>query len=63
MFHRPEQRATVQPEAARILSQVKFDTDTIANMTFAHVVEKQDLAEFAKKQVADNGTKIDVWLK
>lgn len=54
---------SAQPEAARILSQVKFDTDTISNMTFALVVEKQDPADFAKKWVAENGAKVDAWLK
>ena len=52
-----------QPAAAQLLSQVKFDTDTISNMTFALVVEKQDPAEFAQKWVAENGSKVDAWLK
>jgi glycine betaine/proline transport system substrate-binding protein len=52
-----------QPAAAKMLSQVKLDTETVSAMTYALVVEKQDPAEFAKKWVADNGAKVDAWLK
>ncbi len=52
-----------QPEAAKLLSQVKLDTDTVSKMTFALVVEKQDPADFAQKWVAENGTMVDSWLK
>jgi len=51
------------PEVAKLLSQVKLDTDIVSKMTFALVVEKQDPAEFAKKWVADNGSLVDSWLK
>ncbi len=52
-----------QPEAAALLSKVKFDTDTISKMTFALVVEKQDPADFAKKWVAENQSLVDGWLQ
>ena len=52
-----------QPEAAKLLSQVKLDTDTVSAMTFALVVEKQDPAEFARKWVAENASTVDSWLK
>ena len=52
-----------QPEAAKLLSQVKLDTDTVSNMTYALVVEKQDPAEFAQKWVSENGSTVDSWLK
>jgi glycine betaine/proline transport system substrate-binding protein len=52
-----------QPAAAKMLSQVKLDTETVSAMTYALVVEKQDPAEFAKKWVADNADKVDSWLK
>jgi len=54
---------TDQPEAAAMLSKVKFDTDTVSAMTFALVVEKQDPAEFAAKWVADNSSVVDGWLQ
>lgn len=51
------------PAAAKILSQVKLDTDTISAMTFALVVKKADPAEYAKKWVAEHGSIVDSWLK
>lgn len=51
-----------QPEAAKMLSQVKLNTDVVSAMTFALVVEKQDPAEFAKKWLADNADLVDSWL-
>ena len=52
-----------QPAAAKMLSQVNLDTETVSAMTYALVVEKQDPAEYAKKWVADNSDKVDAWLK
>ena len=52
-----------QPEAAKMLSQAAFDTDTVSAMTFALVVDKADPAEFAAKWVAENGDKVDSWLQ
>jgi len=52
-----------QPEAAAMLANVKFDTDTISAMTYALVVEEQDPAEFASKWVADNASVVDGWLQ
>ena len=54
---------TDQPEAAAMLANVKFDTDTISAMTFALVVEEQDPAEFAAKWVAENASTVDSWLQ
>ncbi|MGI9353525.1 MAG: glycine betaine ABC transporter substrate-binding protein [Rhizobiaceae bacterium] len=51
------------PEVAKLLSQVKLDTDVVSKMTFALVVEKQDPAEFAKNWVSENGSLVDSWLK
>ncbi len=51
------------PAAAKLLSQVKLDTNTVSAMTYALVVEKQDPAEFAKNWVAENGSTVDEWLK
>ncbi len=51
------------PAVAKLLSQVKLDTDIVSKMTFALVVEKQDPAEFAKNWVAQNSATVDAWLK
>lgn len=52
-----------QPAAAKMLSQVKLDTEVVSAMTYAVVVEKQDPAEFAKKWVSENSSTVDSWLK
>ena len=51
------------PEAAAILSKIKLDTDTVSQMTYALVVEKQDPAAFAKSWVAENSATVESWLK
>ncbi|MEM7172002.1 MAG: glycine betaine ABC transporter substrate-binding protein [Pseudomonadota bacterium] len=51
------------PEAAKMLSNVKLDTDTVSQMTFALVVEKQDPAEFARSWVDNNQDVVDSWLQ
>lgn len=51
------------PEAARMLSQVSLDTDTVSAMTYALVVEKQDPAEFARTWVDENQDIVDSWLR
>ncbi len=51
------------PEVAKLLSQVKLDTEAVSKMTFALVVEKKDPAEFAKEWVSKNGSLVDSWLK
>ncbi len=51
------------PEAARLLSQVQLDTDTVSQMTYALVVEKQDPEEFARTWVSENQALVDSWLK
>ncbi|MGB2165851.1 MAG: glycine betaine ABC transporter substrate-binding protein [Candidatus Puniceispirillales bacterium] len=50
------------PEAAKMLGNANFDTDTISQMTYAVVVEKQDPAVFAKEWVANNGDAVDSWM-
>ena len=51
-----------QPLAAELLSKVKLDTDTVSQMTYALVVEKQDPADFAKKWISENSALVDSWL-
>ena len=53
---------TSHPEAAKMLGNANFDTDTISQMTYAVVVEKRDPADFAKEWVANNGDAVDNWL-
>jgi glycine betaine/proline transport system substrate-binding protein len=50
------------PEVARLLANVKLDTDTVSAMTFAVVVDKQDPAAFAKNWVAANEDTVLDWL-
>ena len=50
------------PEAAKMLGNAKFDTNTISQMTYAVVVEERDPADFAKEWVANNGDAVDSWL-
>ncbi len=51
------------PAAAKMLAQVKLNTDQVSAMTYALVVKKADPAEFAKKWVSENGAVVDAWLK
>ncbi|MGI9405850.1 MAG: glycine betaine ABC transporter substrate-binding protein, partial [Hyphomicrobiaceae bacterium] len=51
------------PAAAKMLSKVKLDTDTVSAMTYALVVKKEDPSAFAKKWVGENGATVDAWLK
>lgn len=51
------------PAAAKMLSQVKLDTETVSQWTYALVVKKRDPAEFAKEWVASHGDIVDSWLK
>ena len=51
------------PQAAKLLGNAKFDTDTISQMTYAVVVDKKDPGAFAKDWVGKNGDKVDSWLK
>ncbi len=50
------------PEAAAILSKVKFSTDIVSDMTYALVVDKMDPEDFARKWVSDNADLVDSWL-
>ena len=51
------------PDVASMLSKVKFDTETLSNMTYALVVDKADPDEYARKWVDSNGAAIDSWLQ
>ncbi len=51
-----------QPRAARLLSSIKLDVDTVSAMTYAIVVDGIDPADFARQWAADNAARIDAWL-
>lgn len=51
------------PEAASLLANANFDTETISAMTYALVVEKQDPEEFARSWVAENEDAVLSWLQ
>ena len=51
------------PEAAAMLANVKMSTDQVSAMTYAVVVEKADLGEYAMQWVAENAALVDSWLK
>lgn len=50
------------PEVATMLSNVSFDTDTISEMTFALVIDKQDPLAFAEGWVAANEDAVLGWM-
>jgi glycine betaine/proline transport system substrate-binding protein len=50
------------PEAARMLSSITLDVDTVSAMTYAIVVDGIDPADFAQRWAADNSARIDEWL-
>ncbi len=51
-----------QPAAARLLSAIKLDVDTVSAMTYAIVVDGVAPADFAKQWVAANSDRIDEWM-
>ena len=51
-----------QPEAAALLNNVKLDTDTVSQMTYALVVDKQDPLEYARQWVEENADTVTGWL-
>lgn len=54
--------ANAHPEAAKLLSNIDLDVDTVSAMTYAIVVDGIPAADFAKKWVSDNGERIDAWM-
>ncbi len=50
------------PDAAKMLSKVKLNTDIVSSMTYALVVEQQDPADFATNWVMENSDLVDAWL-
>ena len=54
---------SLHPAAAKLLSKVKLNADTVSGMIYALVVEKQDPAEFARKWVAENAALVESWLQ
>lgn len=50
------------PEVANMLANVKFDTETVSEMTFAVVIDKKDPLAFAKEWVAANEDAVLDWM-
>lgn len=61
-IHYASELESSHPQAAKMLGNVKLDTDTVSQMTYAVVVEKQDPADFARDWVSKNGNVVDSWL-
>lgn len=62
-IHYAASLTTDQPEAAQLLGNASFDSETVSAMTYALIVEKQDPAEFASQWVKDNAETVDSWLQ
>ena len=54
--------ADSHPQAAKLLSSIKLDVDTVSAMTYAIVVDGIDPAEFARQWMTENSSRIDEWL-
>ena len=54
--------ADKHPKAAKLLSSIKLDVDTVSEMTYAIVVDGIDPAEYASKWVTENSKRVDEWL-
>ena len=52
-----------QPEAARMLSSVKLNTDHVTAIVYALSVEGMDPADFARQWVDENADLVDSWFK
>ena len=50
------------PEVARLLSRVKLNTELVSQLTYAVVIEKRDMAEYAAEWVAANSELVESWL-
>ncbi len=55
--------ADSMPQVAKLLRQIRFDTDMVTGMTYALVVERQDPAFFAKQWVETHSDEIDRWVR
>ncbi len=50
------------PDVAKMLSNVKFDTDTVSAMTYALVIDKEEPLAFAEKWVSENEDAVLGWM-
>ncbi|MEP1518905.1 glycine betaine ABC transporter substrate-binding protein [Ascidiaceihabitans sp.] len=55
-------QATMNEDAAAILSKVDLTSQQVSAMVYALIVEEQDAAEFARKWVEENADQVDSWL-
>ena len=54
--------AKAHPGAAKLLSAIKLDVDTVSAMTYAIVVDGIEPSAFAADWVRENGERIDQWV-
>ncbi|MDE0310234.1 MAG: hypothetical protein OXI60_10450 [Acidiferrobacterales bacterium] len=52
-----------QPEVANFLSKVKLDTGLVTEMTYAVIVEKRDMSEYAVEWVEGHSDLVESWLR
>jgi glycine betaine/proline transport system substrate-binding protein len=50
------------PEVARTLERIKMTADMVGEWTYATIVEKHDVTEYAKQWVKENGQTVNGWL-
>ena len=50
------------PDVAKMLSNVKFDTDTVSAMTYALVIDKQEPLAYAEQWVSENEDAVLGWM-
>ena len=50
------------PEVAKMLANVKLDTDQVSEITYALVVDGEDANQFAVRWVRDNANQVDSWM-
>lgn len=50
------------PDVAKMLANVKFDTDTVSNMTYALVIDKKEPLAYAEEWVAANEDAVLGWM-
>jgi len=50
------------PEVAKLLGNMKLDTDTVSAMTYALVIDKKDPMEYAQAWVKENEDQVLSWM-
>ena len=61
-IHYAKSLETDHPDVATMLSNVKFDTDTVSAMTYALVIDKQEPLAYAEQWVSENEDTVLGWM-